>query len=61
MISEGRIPMTDEEAEVLEGISDVVSLTRRDPGETVPLVVHTAEQTFVVAPDMSGDMSVTEV
>jgi len=65
MISEGRIPMTEEEAEavrvLLDDVGDRVTLSRRDPGNTGPLLVQTDTTSFLIAPDMSGGVSVTEV
>lgn len=51
MLSEGRIPMTEEEETAVlqlltEGENATVS--RRDPGDTGPVVVQTADATYVV-------------
>jgi hypothetical protein len=40
MIEEGTLPMNAAETQALANLNGVVSTTRRDPGETGPLVVH---------------------
>jgi hypothetical protein len=53
MLSPGRIPLTDDETQTVEKLlakhpGESVSLTRRDPGETGPVLVHVGRQTYQV-------------
>lgn len=53
MIHAGRIPLTAEEHAAVEKLLahhkfDRASLTRRDPGETGPVLVHLGDTTWVV-------------
>ncbi len=47
MLEPGTIPLTDTEQAALDKLegpnAEVVSMTRRDPGETGPVLVTTAE------------------
>jgi hypothetical protein len=54
MLEHGRIPMDETEAAAVEetlkkyaGLGQP-SITRRDPGETGPLLVHFADRTFEI-------------
>ncbi len=57
MLSDGRMPLSDaESASVDKLISDhadggKVHLTRRDPGETGPLLVHIGDDIYTVKED----------
>ncbi len=58
MIQPGRIPMSDLEAAQLELLlgelepdAGPVSLTRRDPGELGPIIVHVGLRAFLVDDD----------
>jgi hypothetical protein len=67
MIESGHIDVSEDERaaldELLEGKDVSATVTRRDPGETGPLLVHIGSVTFVIdgskttelTPDMSGD------
>lgn len=59
MLSEGRIPLTEAESEaiahLLEGHDGTATLTRRDPGESGPVLVHLADRTFEV--DEAGQVT----
>lgn len=62
MISEGRIPLSKREHTAVEKLiadnpGKQVSLTRRDPGDTGPVLVYVDEKTYRVA----GNGRVTEV
>lgn len=50
-ITHGSIPMSAEEAAAIDEIAShhqVIGVTRRDPGETGPLLVDTDDGTFTV-------------
>jgi len=55
MLEQGRIPLTEAENEaidkLLDGHDGNASLTRRDPGETGPVLVHIGDQVFEVDED----------
>jgi len=53
MLHEGRLPLTPAEHDAVDTLisknpGQDVSVTRRDPGETGPLLVHVDETTYVV-------------
>jgi hypothetical protein len=53
MLREGRLPLTAAEHDAVDTIisknpGEPVSTTRRDPGETGPLLVHVGDRTYVV-------------
>lgn len=53
MLREGRIPLTPAEHDAVDDLAgkhagEPVSLTRRDPGETGPLLVHVGSAMFEV-------------
>jgi hypothetical protein len=50
-VQESRIPMSEQEQQALEALlaahpGKPVSLTRRDPNEAGPLLVHVGDETF---------------
>jgi hypothetical protein len=51
-LHEGRIPLSDAETEAVDALltrhSGAASLTRRDPGETGPVLVHIGETSWQV-------------
>jgi hypothetical protein len=54
MLEHGRIPHTDAEGAAITKLiakhpAEPVSLTRRDPGETGPLLVHVGDDTYEVS------------
>jgi len=55
LISEGCIPLTEAESEAIDKLLDLhivaATLTRRDPGESGPVLVHLGDATFVVDED----------
>ncbi len=56
MLGEGRIPLQQEEHDAVDKLiakhpDDPVSFSRRDPGETGPLVVGVGEDTYIVQAD----------
>ena len=56
MMREGRIPINDAEHAAVDKLIGEnpdanVSLTRRDPGESGPLVVHVDDDSYEVADD----------
>lgn len=56
MLSDGRLPLNAAEHDAAETLAaknkgKPVSLTRRDPGETGPLLVHVGDDTYVVGED----------
>jgi hypothetical protein len=60
MLFEGMIPMEPGEAAAVQQIADQhpgesLTVTRRDPGETGPLLVHVGDRTFEIAPKADGD------
>ena len=60
MIGAGRIPLNEAEHQAVEELiaahpGVAVSLTRRDPGESGPVLVHVDAATFVVAEDGSAE------
>lgn len=53
MLQEGRIPLTPAEHDAVDTLvaknpGVAVSLTRRDPGESGPLLVHVGAATYLV-------------
>lgn len=53
MLHEGRLPVNPAEHDAVETLiaknpDDSVSLTRRDPGETGPLLAHVGDATYLV-------------
>ena len=53
MLREGRIPLTAAEHDAVETLiaknpGESVSVTRRDPGESGPLLVHASDHTYLV-------------
>jgi hypothetical protein len=53
MIEQGRIPLSKEEHVAIEKLlrendGAAISLTRRDPGETGPVLVHVADVTYQI-------------
>lgn len=53
LLREGRPPLTPAEHDAVETLivrhpDEPVSLTRRDPGETGPLLVHVGAATYIV-------------
>lgn len=53
MLREGRIPLTAAEHDAVDALigknsGETVSLTRRDPGETGPLLVHVGDCIYQV-------------
>jgi hypothetical protein len=53
MLSPGRIPLTDDETQAVEKLlakhaGESISLTRRDPGESGPVLVHVGRDTYEV-------------
>lgn len=60
MLYEGRIPLNDAEQQAVEKLmfendGAAVSLTRRDPGETGPVLIHIDHVTYQI-----NDNGVTE-
>lgn len=56
MLSEGRLPLSEAEHAAVDKLAaehpdDVVSLTRRDPGESGPLLVQAGAKTWEIASD----------
>jgi len=56
MIEEGRISVQDAESAAIEKLRSenpdaAISLTRRDPGNTGPLLVHVDDDTYEVGED----------
>lgn len=57
MLRQGSIPMTSKEIEacknlvVKHGDANVLSITRRDPGETGPVLAHVGDDTYLVESD----------
>lgn len=56
MLREGRLPLLRAEHEAVEKLADEndgasLSLTRRDPGETGPLLVHLGDTTWEISED----------
>lgn len=56
MLREGRLPLLAAEHAAVDKLiaknpGAAVSMTRRDPGETGPLLVHVADDTYLVDPD----------
>lgn len=54
MLNEGRIPLTDAEHAAVNQLlakhpEIAVSLTRRDPGETGPVLVHVGDDSYQVS------------
>lgn len=53
MLVEGRIPLSEAEGEAIAQLEaqhgPVAGLTRRDPGETGPVLVTIGDQTYEVA------------
>lgn len=53
MLRPGRIPLTPAEHDAVDDLigrhaGAAVSLTRRDPGESGPLLVHVGDETYLV-------------
>lgn len=55
MLSHGRIPHTEAEGEAIARLQakhgEQATLTRRDRGDTGPLLVHIGEETWLVGED----------
>lgn len=56
MLGEGCIPLSPAEHEAVDKLAtehpgESLSLTRRDPGESGPLLVHVGADTFMVGDD----------
>ena len=56
MLSEGRLPLNEAEHAAVAKLTAKnpdapVSLTRRDPGESGPLLVHVGDSTHIVSED----------
>ena len=55
MLKEGRIPHNDAEGEAIAKLlakhGDAATLTRRDPGETGPLLVHIGHDSWQIDQD----------
>lgn len=56
MLSDGRLPLTEAEHQAVNKLIDEnegqpVSLTRRDPGESGPLLVHVGDDSYLVGED----------
>jgi len=56
LLKAGRIPLHPAEHEAVEKLiaknpDEAVSVTRRDPGNTGPLLVHVGESTYLVGED----------
>lgn len=51
-LREGTIPMNPAEAEALQAIAGphgIVSVTRRDPGESGPVLAHAEDSTYEIS------------
>jgi hypothetical protein len=53
MLNHGRIPLTNQEHDTIEKLlanhdGGPVTLTRRDPGETGPILAHAGDDTYQV-------------
>lgn len=56
MVYTGSIPLTEAEKKAVEKLGgqnpdEQLTLTRRDPGETGPLLIHAGDQTWEIAAD----------
>jgi hypothetical protein len=56
MLSEGRLPLSEAEHAAVDKLiannpDETVSMTRSEPGETGPLLVHVGDKTWKVATD----------
>jgi hypothetical protein len=56
MLVPGRTPMTEQEEAAVDKLmaeqeGEPISLTRRDPGETGPLLVHAGDSTWEISED----------
>jgi hypothetical protein len=54
LLKEGRIPLTAAEHDAVEALiakhpDEAVSITRRDPGETGPVLVHVGDATYEIS------------
>jgi hypothetical protein len=56
MLQPGRLPLTTAESEAVDALFEkhgdaLLSLTRRDPGETGPVLAHIGADTYEIDPD----------
>lgn len=56
MLSEGRLPFSDAEHQAVDKLQDEhpnenMTVTRRDPGETGPLVAHIGDDSWEIGDD----------
>lgn len=61
MLREGRIPLNEHEGAAIDKLVEQhgdLSFTRRDPGETGPLLVHIGDDIYEV--DENGDMTAAD-
>ena len=53
MLDQGRLPLSEAESQAVDALiaknaSEPVSLTRRDPGETGPLLAHVGDAVYEI-------------